>query len=537
MTNYEKATAFLGQWGCFQKITFFLLCVSAVQNGLSVFVVVFMAATPRHHCLIPDVNLTKDWINVAIPAEAVNGQQELSKCNRYRLDVIKNLSDLGLVPGRDVNVTELEQESCLDGWTYSKDLYQSTIVTEFNLVCSNQWKQPLTSTVFFFGVLIGSFITGQLSDKFGRKVVLFSAIVIQSTAILLLIFSPSWTVFTIFFFINGMGRSSSYNAGFVLDTLLAGTEILTGKVRVLFSSMAVCVAFAIGYMLLPLFAYLLREWKLLLLSVFLPGLMYIPLWWVIPESPRWLLTQGRVEEAEAILKQASKINKVEAPQDTTGQQNVLHLLKTRNAEAFTSYLQMFKTSNIRNMTLIICLIWFTLRSGYYGLSFNTSELHADPYISCLMSATIEIPALIGIWLALRSLQRRPTVIFILLLLAASLFLIQLVPKGISWIAVALEMLGKFAVTAGSNFMYVYVAEIYPTVLRNTATGTCSILSRAGSTTAPFLFKLKVYFEYLPYIVLGTLSVGSTVAAVFLPETFNIPLPQTIEAMTKSRRLV
>ncbi|CAG06337.1 unnamed protein product [Tetraodon nigroviridis] len=309
MTNYEKATAFLGQWGCFQKITFFLLCVSAVQNGLSVFVVVFMAATPRHHCLIPDVNLTKDWINVAIPAEAVNGQQELSKCNRYRLDVIKNLSDLGLVPGRDVNVTELEQESCLDGWTYSKDLYQSTIVTEFNLVCSNQWKQPLTSTVFFFGVLIGSFITGQLSDKFGRKVVLFSAIVIQSTAILLLIFSPSWTVFTIFFFINGMGRSSSYNAGFVL-----GTEILTGKVRVLFSSMAVCVAFAIGYMLLPLFAYLLREWKLLLLSVFLPGLMYIPLWWVIPESPRWLLTQGRVEEAEAILKQASKINKVEAPQ-------------------------------------------------------------------------------------------------------------------------------------------------------------------------------------------------------------------------------
>lgn len=57
-------------------------------------------------------------------------------------------------------------------------------------------------------------------------------------------------------------------------------------------------------------------------------------------------------------------------------------------------------------------------------------------------------------------------------------------------AVALEMLGKFAMTAGTNFMYVYVAEIYPTVLRNTATGTCSVLSRAGSTSAPFLFKLS-----------------------------------------------
>lgn len=60
---------------------------------------------------------------------------------------------------------------------------------------------------------------------------------------------------------------------------LAGTEILTGRVRVLFSSMAMCVGFAIGYMLLPLFAYLLREWKFLLFAIFLSGLMYLPLWW------------------------------------------------------------------------------------------------------------------------------------------------------------------------------------------------------------------------------------------------------------------
>lgn len=58
-----------------------------------------------------------------------------------------------------------------------------------------------------------------------------------------------------------------------------------------------------------------------------------------------------------------------------------------------------------------------------------------------------------------------------------------------YLAVALEMLGKFAVTAGTSLMYVYVAELYPTVLRNTATGACSILSRVGASMSSFLFNL------------------------------------------------
>lgn len=67
--------------------------------------------------------------------------------------------------------------------------------------------------------------------------------------------------------------------------------------------------------------------------------------------------------------------------------------------------------------------------------------------------------------------------------------ILLLLLGLYSLAVALEMIGKFSVTAGSSLMYVYTSELFPTVLRNTGTAVCSILSRVGSSVAPFLFQL------------------------------------------------
>ncbi|KAL7390181.1 hypothetical protein ABVT39_016507 [Epinephelus coioides] len=529
MRGFADSIAFLGQWGRFQQVVFFLLCASIVPNGFGAFTLVFLTDVPSHHCLVPESNLTEDWRNNVIPVKVVNGKQELSSCSRYRLDVVRNLSAQGFIPGRDVNLTDLEQEGCVDGWSYSKDIYQSTIVTEFDLVCSEQWKQPFTSTVFFIGVLLGSFFSGQLSDKFGRKPVLFATMAVQTVFTFIQVFSTSWIMFTVLLFINGLGQISNFVAALVL-----GAEILTGHVRVLYSSMGSSLGFAIGYMLLPLFAYFLRDWRSLLLALSLPGLVYIPLWWLIPESPRWLLSQGKVEEAEAIMRKAAKWNKIQAPR-VIFQDNDVDKTEVHSKQRLSA-IDLYRTSSIRTTTLILGFVSFTVTAGYYALSFNTPQLHADPYISCFISAAVEVPAYISSWLALRYLPRRLSVIVTLLLGAVPLYLIQLVPESLSNLSLALEMLGKYGITTGTALMFAYTAELYPTVLRNTATGIYTTVSRLGSCVAPFLLKLRVYLLYLPYIILGTLAIMSAIAALFLPETFGRPLPETIQEMQKRERI-
>ncbi|XP_019497742.1 PREDICTED: solute carrier family 22 member 5 [Hipposideros armiger] len=526
MRDYDEVTAFLGEWGPFQRLIFFLLSASIIPNGFNGMSVVFLAGTPEHRCRVPDTaNLSSAWRNHSVPLRLQDGREVPHSCRRYRLEAISNFSALGLEPGRDVDLEQLEQESCLDGWEFSQDVYLSTIVTEWNLVCEDDWKAPLTTSLFFGGVLVGSFISGQLSDRFGRKNVLFVTMGMQTGFSFLQIFSKNFEMFTVLFILVGMGQISNYVAAFVL-----GTEILGKSVRIIFSTLGVCIFYAVGYMLLPLFAYFIRDWRKLLLALTVPGVLCAALWWFIPESPRWLISQGRFKEAEVIIHKAARINGIVAP-STIFEPSELQDLRSQKQQSH-SILDLLRSRNIRMVTVMSIILWMTISVGYFGLSLDTPNLHGDVYVNCFLSAVVEVPAYVLAWLLLQYLPRRYSMATALFLGGSVLLFVQLVPPDLYYLATALVMVGKFGVTAAFSMVYVYTAELYPTVVRNMGVGVSSTASRLGSILAPYFIYLGAYDRFLPYILMGSLTILTAILTLFLPESFGTPLPDTIDQMLR-----
>ncbi|XP_059500831.1 organic cation/carnitine transporter 2-like isoform X2 [Stegostoma tigrinum] len=517
--DYDELTAFLGSWGPFQKTIFFLLSVIIIPNGYTGLCMVFVGDTPQHHCRLPDSpNSTFEEsklsmnLSLRIPIEERDGEQVYSRCTKFKTIVGDRSSD-----------TAREIEPCSDGWVYSTDRYISTIVSEWNLVCDDNWKGPFTVSVLFLGMLCGSFISGQISDRYGRKLILFVSMTVHTASSLLLVTSQSWEMFATLFFIVGLAQIARYIVMFIL-----GSELLGKAERIAFGTVGVCLFYAVGYVVLPIFAYFIRDWRMLLIALSLPQILYIPLWWFIPESPRWLLSQGRVEEAIVILKAAAKRNGITTTAEmfeNIGERE--SILPDENTHAVT-YLDLVRTANIRNITIFAVLVWMISSVGYFGLSFNTPNMHGDPYINCFISAATEIASYVTAWILLHVSPRRISLACIVVCSGVMLLLIQVIPSRHYVVTMVMAMVGKFGYAAAFSMVYVFSTELYPTVVRNMGVAACSTAAMISTIISPYFAYLGMHDKVLPFILMGSLSITAGIFCLVLPETYGQPLPQTID---------
>lgn len=90
------------------------------------------------------------------------------------------------------------------------------------------------------------------------------------------------------------------------------------------------------------------------------------------------------------------------------------------------------------------------------------------------------------------------------------------------------MIGRFGITGSYNMLYLLLAEIFPTTVRNQAMGSASLFENLGSILAPLVILLAKNDTMVPLIIFGVLTLIGALLVLVLPETHLKPLPSSVK---------
>lgn len=262
---------------------------------------------------------------------------------------------------------------------------------------------------------------------------------------------------------------------------------LVGKSKRVIAAMGLQYFFTFGWVLTGVLAYYIREWRYLQLALSLPGIVFLSYYWFLPESVRWLLTQNKKAEALTILRKAALVNKVQIPDSE------LENLTTESVPKSTPLRNVLRypRTTIRSLNIFSC--WFVNSGVYYGLALNSSNLGGNDYINFILSGAVEVPAYIILLLTLNTFGRKKVLCSTMILSGVFLIACGFIPKSQTTFLVTMNMLGKLFNAAAYADIYMYAAELFPTVIRSSFMGICAVSARMGAILSDYVI-LLVHFK-------------------------------------------
>ena len=257
----------------------------------------------------------------------------------------------------------------------------------------------------------------------------------------------------------------------------------------------------------------------------------------MPESPRWLLTKGRLIRFKRVIFAAATTNRKSIPQ-TFIDDLVKEQLEastdpsnspTNQQPQSVSIFSLVRFPNMVFKTLILCFTWFVINTVYYGITMNLTSMPGDPFVKVVVSGAVEIPAHLVTLALMYFVGRRLILSGSLVLSGVSCFLcawVQTHPAVVNGLA----QFGKLNISASFSVIYIFSGELFPTRLRTSGIGLCSVCARIGGIVASFVVQRAVdqHRPEFPLSVFGVLAFAAGVLVLNLPETRNKILPESLE---------
>ena len=338
----------------------------------------------------------------------------------------------------------------------------------------------MLGSIGLVGMALGAVAAGTLADRVGRKTVFSVTIVLYSLATGLCAVAPNYELLVLFRFLVGLGLGGELP---VAATLV--TEYVPGRARGRF--MVLLESFwAVGWLLAALIAYFIipvTGWRTAFLIGALPALYTMVIRMHLPESVRYLLKKGKIEEARKIVSSLEERCHMEHRPLEVTEKDVAEETKG----SFTS----LWTSRFIKRTVMLWLVWFGIVFSYYGvfmwlpsLVFKQGFTVVKTFEYVLVMTLSQLPGYAAAaWLVDRLGRRYTLSLFLLGSGIASYFFghAETVTALLCWGAtMSFFNLGAWGV------IYTYTPELYPTEIRGLGCGWATGFGRVGGMVAPLL---------------------------------------------------
>jgi putative MFS transporter len=410
----------------------------------------------------------------------------------------------------------------LVGLCWMLGAYGVTIVGFLLPSMNSEWNISTTglgllASLGMVGMMVGSIVAGMFSDRYGRRRVMVVGLLFLGVFFLASALAPSYNVLLVLRFLTGAGFGAILPVSSTYVMELSPTR-RRGAMTVILNAcwgLGGTVSALVGYSLV-----IQHGWRLAMALGGIALLLAPVVQYFLPESPRFLLSRNRMEQAW------HEVERIHLFQDT--------IMPASDVEPVselpvTNQLQPgFLSGMYGRITAALWVLWISLNFLYQGayiwlptLLASVKVSEGKSYLLTLVISLGQLPGTFIVAYLADRVSRKKLIIISLLLLASGTFMFGLSQQD-WWIVSAGFMLMVFNGMSW-GIAYPFSSELYPTRMRGKATGWATGLGRLGGVIAPLAIGWVVQAGGGISTVFTILAAAPMVSAVILS---TIPLETT-----------